>query len=702
MNREQPMVANLGYGSSRVSRSYKESSDTLICGNGWTIQAIDFSDSNNIQVLSEIKLSGSVYDIYVDSCFSYVATTSGLAIINISSPNSMELLCDWNEMGESDSFLKVIYKDNFIYLCGFNSIYLLDVNDRENPILIDTSPLSGDIPTGIAIFENQLYVSTYDGLNIDIFDISSSTDLIYFNHLSIGTIVSTLKIYNNYLYIVTSQSIKIYQLEIGNIPSIISTNDFSPFFIGDVSVSIDKIFASLIFTGSDYNPGILVIDSSNPYDLELVEYIEFIWDISFTFFKCNIDHSPNSLFVSVGFGIWQLSISDSTNIYTYSFNPTFGGHPTTMSYDNEIVYLTTGYSGIWLIDVSSPDDPYVLSNTILLPHLPTSIVASNNVICFSADSLLFIAELDVNNSVTILDTINIEHPMQKGFISNGYLFGLQPNIGFFIININDPSHGVIVYQYDAPYCTNFFVDNTNNVVYLVDTQSNLLHFISMENISSPYELTQNLFYNNITNVYTEDSLLVVCSNNEVSKYLNLNPNETDPIFLSSISINTYQKLQTIFPFIYCGDLYIINNTDSSSLVISDSIDIHYNWVVNDRFIYCADYGLTIYQNTLPPHLNIQQPNIYPKNIDIQIFPNPTNSAVNIYINSTSSNVQSVRIYNLIGREIFSFGSDFRNFDHRQLTWDGKDNSGKEISSGMYYCVVRTSAKIYSQKVLVLK
>ena len=87
----------------------------------------------------------------------------------------------------------------------------------------------------------------------------------------------------------------------------------------------------------------------------------------------------------------------------------------------------------------------------------------------------------------------------------------------------------------------------------------------------------------------------------------------------------------------------------------------------------------------------------------QNFPNPFNPTTTISFKISQSSNVSLIIYDLLGREIN------RLIDNRlyasgtyQIVWNGKDQFGIPVSSGMYLYRLEASDKIITRKMLLIK
>ncbi len=65
------------------------------------------------------------------------------------------------------------------------------------------------------------------------------------------------------------------------------------------------------------------------------------------------------------------------------------------------------------------------------------------------------------------------------------------------------------------------------------------------------------------------------------------------------------------------------------------------------------------------------------------FPNPFNSECQIAYQLPAAGDVSLIVYNLIGQRVRVLAEGNRQAGYYQVTWDGRDDSGREVSSGVY-------------------
>ena len=86
----------------------------------------------------------------------------------------------------------------------------------------------------------------------------------------------------------------------------------------------------------------------------------------------------------------------------------------------------------------------------------------------------------------------------------------------------------------------------------------------------------------------------------------------------------------------------------------------------------------------------------------QNYPNPFNPStiINYYL-PTSSEI-SINIYNSLGQKIRALYSGRQLMGPHQTSWDGKNNLGNNVSSGVYFYQFKTAGKTISKKMTLLR
>ncbi|MDH7605055.1 MAG: T9SS type A sorting domain-containing protein [Melioribacter sp.] len=133
---------------------------------------------------------------------------------------------------------------------------------------------------------------------------------------------------------------------------------------------------------------------------------------------------------------------------------------------------------------------------------------------------------------------------------------------------------------------------------------------------------------------------------------------------------------------------------------------NYNFkgIIDDVRIY--DYALMpdeIYKlNDIPSSVKEYSSLINSNEIFLYNFPNPFNSnTVIIYQILELTRVQ-LKIYDILGKEIKLLFDETQSPGIFEIKWDGKNNYGNVVPSGIYFCILRTNQNMKIKKLILMK
>jgi hypothetical protein len=86
----------------------------------------------------------------------------------------------------------------------------------------------------------------------------------------------------------------------------------------------------------------------------------------------------------------------------------------------------------------------------------------------------------------------------------------------------------------------------------------------------------------------------------------------------------------------------------------------------------------------------------------QNYPNPFNPATVIKYSVPKNEFVTIKVYDIIGREIKTLFSGNNNAGMYLISWDGSDNTGMLVSSGTYIYRMTAGEYIESKKMIYLK
>ena len=97
------------------------------------------------------------------------------------------------------------------------------------------------------------------------------------------------------------------------------------------------------------------------------------------------------------------------------------------------------------------------------------------------------------------------------------------------------------------------------------------------------------------------------------------------------------------------------------------------------------------------------PDNIPKEIDIgHAHPNPFNNSISISFEMPNSENVNLSIFDMSGRNVRKMNLGVLSNGVHKVLWDGKNNLGNELSSGIYMTILEVGEKISIQKISLIK
>ena len=136
-------------------------------------------------------------------------------------------------------------------------------------------------------------------------------------------------------------------------------------------------------------------------------------------------------------------------------------------------------------------------------------------------------------------------------------------------------------------------------------------------------------------------------------------------------------------------IFEINDTESISLTTNIS-----EGVLTASIDKLGDYA--VFVNTA-----IEKP--LPTKFELKMnYPNPFNPSTTIPIELPEESFVEVAIYNILGEKITVLSKGVKSSGYHNIHWNGKNQFGKPVSSGIYFVSIHFGQKIYHQKMMLLK
>jgi hypothetical protein len=129
-----------------------------------------------------------------------------------------------------------------------------------------------------------------------------------------------------------------------------------------------------------------------------------------------------------------------------------------------------------------------------------------------------------------------------------------------------------------------------------------------------------------------------------------------------------------------------------------------SWVMEPKLIASGIWSGSAYIYSVYPLLPVEQGNpAIPRKFDLgQNYPNPFNAATTISYQLPRAGQVSLTIYNILGQRVKELASGKRSAGAYNIQWDGTDQDGVRVSSGVYLYRLKTDSSARVRKLVLLR
>jgi hypothetical protein len=166
------------------------------------------------------------------------------------------------------------------------------------------------------------------------------------------------------------------------------------------------------------------------------------------------------------------------------------------------------------------------------------------------------------------------------------------------------------------------------------------------------------------------------------------------------SLNTNGARVEVFRLIFS----ISDNPETRNAAIRSRVDDHsgvpifgYSDGVTGVVPVIVDGSLTFAAEGIPQDMPL------PGEISLnQNYPNPFNPSTDIMYTLPETREVSLMIYNVLGQTVRTLVSGSQEAGYHRVTWNGCDNSGRQVPSGTYFYTLKAGDFSQSMKMVMLK
>ena len=684
------LIGHLPYGPCWTA---KARGDYVFLGYGLYFRIIDVSDPEHPEDVSQILMDSFPEKLFIQDNYAYLLNREGLYIINISDIRNPKITSVFEYSGEWKC-TEIFIKDNFAYLLDWNDgLIILDISSKSNPEVLGTYLEITKTYDFYVSGDYAFIAHGQEGLTVlDISDPENPFELNRFGEDFINTIDSK----NNYAFIFSFEKLSVLDVN----------NPASPVLVGECKIS------GFLFQTCIKDNRIYIIDDFFGFRIINIEdltapYIENYLRVG--------DYSLEDVTVSGNYaflanssrGLEIINIEDLLNIQKLNTYDE-GNFANDIGIYKNFVYINDFYE-FNIINTGNPKklktiQKIQIKNFAEHKYSISILYQYYNYICLKTD--------EPQNTLRVYDVSLPVQPREVNafkstggnsiFVFKNYAYVIFPS-DIRVFDITDPvfpeetgSVDINIYL-DYVFCkdsSRLFTAKSNEIlVYSFSGASDINKIKSIQVETEPVSMAVKGKYLFTAENRGEDGVsclgIIDWHKNE---YLNFFPIED---YITGLYIQNDKA--------YLSGCFGIKIIDIKSLEnpfeIAAYTGYFYKIRVSNDYVYATSKSSGLYIFEYDENEEITLPSEYYLK---QNYPNPFNSYTTIEFLARKNITGTIKIYNILGREVRTlFGGDFDTGINRFI-WDGTNNTGNEVNSGIYFCTLRTDNFKETIKIVFLK
>lgn len=653
---------------------YVSGNRAYISGAITTSQGLEILDiSDPLDPVSLGNLAGHGGKLALQGDYVYQAgCTEGLLIVDVSDPTNPVQVCQ-----HQGDFLvnDVAVAGNYAYLAAGNvgGLQILNVADPQNPYWVGSCDTPG-WANGIAIVGNTVYMA--DGyFGVQIIDVANPQNPVLLGNFHTYWSALRIVVLDNVAYVSEGYAgVQLIDVTDPVNPALISSYD-TPGNVGIIEVRDGIAYLT------DAERGVQILDVSSPANPALISQIHpesLMYDFAI---------SGNLACVSAN--SYDLEFYDLTDMQNpvwlghVNLGPLFEAEKVVISGDLAYVAGWREYdfdvfkSCLWLVDIADPANPVLLGDF----ESPWGIWANKSIFVVGNT-----AYFDHSSGLHIIDASDPQNPILSAYYGLGFQnhdVWVSNNVayisywassdyaqgsGLWLIDVSNPQAPFLLGECTTPGLA-AGVTVLGNVAYIADNFAGV-QIVDVSYPSNP-RIVGNLptrYNGNVDLVRIFDGCLYAADSNwnEIQIYDLANPLRPQLIKRYDWSLSACE-------------LQVIGNT-----------------------LYACNpvYGLSFHNLTqVEANDPLQTPIPLPQ---LAVYPNPFNPQTCFEFELPESSPVSLKIYNLKGQLVRELCTGCFAKGKHKLVWDGRDDHGRVLASGIYLSSLRYGETSVTRKAILAK
>jgi ligand-binding sensor domain-containing protein len=178
------------------------------------------------------------------------------------------------------------------------------------------------------------------------------------------------------------------------------------------------------------------------------------------------------------------------------------------------------------------------------------------------------------------------------------------------------------------------------------------------------------------------------------------------LHLQSIAINSNDEILVgTVDYIRAGGVFLSDNNGESWDEINSGLAntfVHALSLDPNGYIFAGTYGGVFRSMTSTTSVERIEEGLPGSFSLLQNYPNPFNPSTTISYYLDRNTKVVLKVHNLIGQEIITLVDEYQRAGLNSIFWNGKNNLGQNITSGIYIYKLQAGKYIHSKKMLLMK
>lgn len=629
----------------------------LVAAGDSGLVVVDLTDPLNPEIEGIGDTPGVASAVAVDASreLAYVADgDEGLQIIDLSIPGAPFVVGSIDTPG---SAVDVAASGDYVYVAD-GDVRVIDVSLPESPDLVGGVGLPFSARC-LCVSGSLAYAASGSGEEgvVDVLDLQDPASPAVLSELDISDDSRDIRVQGDQLFVTAGRRLVVVEVSDPLYPRLLGETVplDGPRSLG---LAVDGIQA-YVGVGSSLD----VIDVSHPLSAPLLGSYRYASSVS-------VDYQDGFVYLLNTDYVCKLvsfDVSDPTNPHPVD-DTIVGDFGSAVAVAGGFAY-TAALTGLSIVDISNPSSLRGISTTPL-PSEPWDVAVEGNY-AFVADyySGLVVVDVSEPESTEIVAQMFVGGSGQSIAVS-GTLAYVGTDLGSRILDVSDPESPALVAELDTGNTEGVEIDGT----LAMTTGSAGFYLIDIADPDSSY----------------------------VRAYLDW-PRGTDIDVKDGVA------------YVAAGDLWVVDVRDPDSPSILGSRrtpqERANSVVCGDQAVHVADYTLDPFGNgaallNYPQHCDgvtaVEPPSRAPDRISLRVTPNPTVGAAGIVLRAPRPTEGRLIVADAAGRLASELWRGTLPAGELRVNWDGRDDSGRLVPSGVYFLSLRREGRIDSQRLVVIR